>query len=154
MFAIDETTLKGFYDLSKMVNDVDGDLNPEIVAMSPELDLEHGIILHVSPVRSIGVWVSQDVWYYRYIDLNFVEGTVFRVGDPQSLAPIDHPLLAEAVARMLARAGRDLISSVADRVLVPRESVRDVFDAHLMGAARMAFCARAWLLRNGHRAEW
>jgi hypothetical protein len=154
MFAIDEATLQRFYSLSALINDVDGALSPEIVAGSPELDLEHGLFLHPSPLRSIGLWVSQELWLYRNIDLNIVDGTVYRIGETQTLAPVDHPLLAEQVARTLARAGRELISSVADRIIVPRESVGEVFDAHLAGAARMAFCGRAWLTRNGYQAEW
>jgi hypothetical protein len=154
MFAIDELTRQRFYDLSKLVNDVDGDLAPEIVAASPELDLEHGLFLHPSPVRNLGFWISQELWMWRTIDLNIVEGTVFKIGEAQTLAPVDHPLLGEQVARTLARAGRELISSVADRIIVPRENVREVFDAHLAGAARMAFCGRAWLTRNGYQSEW
>jgi hypothetical protein len=154
MFTIDEQTKLKFYELSRLVNDVDGTLSPEIIPAATELDFEHGLFLHPSPLRTIALWQSGDVWMYRYLERNVIDGSVYRIGDPQTLAPTGHPLLAEQVARMLARAGRDLISSIADRIIVPRETVADVFDAHLAGAARMAFSGRAWLTRNGYQAEW
>jgi hypothetical protein len=154
MFSIDELTKQRFYDLSLLVNDVDGELTPEIIAASTDLAFEHGLFLHPSPLRTIGLWISDDVWMYRYIELNIVDGSVYKVGEPQMLAPIDHPLLAEQVARFLARAGRELIASIADRIIVPRETVAVVFDAHLASAARMAFSGRAWLTRNGYASEW
>jgi hypothetical protein len=154
MFTIDEQTKQRFYELSRLVADVDGTLSPEIIAAATDLDFEHGLFLHPSPLRTIALWSADEVWMYRYLELNILDGTVYKVGEPQTLAPVGHPLLAEQVARMLARAGRDLISSIADRIIVPRETVAEVFDAHLAGAARMAFSARAWLTRNGYQAEW
>ncbi|MCU1470207.1 MAG: hypothetical protein JWQ39_1356 [Glaciihabitans sp.] len=154
MFSIDELTKQRLYDVSRLINDVDGELTPEIIAASTELAFEHGLFLHPSPLRTIALWVSQDVWMYRYIELNIVDGSVYKVGEPQTLAPIDHPLLAEQVARFLARAGRELIASIADRIIVPRETVALVFDEHLASAARMAFSGRAWLTRNGYASEW
>jgi hypothetical protein len=154
MFTVDEVTRQRFYDLAKLVADVDGELAPEIVPVSTDLDFEHGLILHPSPLRSIGFYVAGDLWMYRYIDHNVVDGTVYHVGEPQALAPVGHPQLAEVVARMLARAGREIVSSIADKIIVPRETVADVFESHIAGAARMAFSARAWLTRNGYAAEW
>jgi hypothetical protein len=154
MQAIDELTRHRFYDLSMLVNDVDGGLSPEIVASSADLEFQHGLFLHPSPLRSIALWAERSVWMYRYIELNISDGSVFQLGEVQTLAPVDHPLLAEQVARMLARCGREIVSNIADRIIVPRETVSIVFDAHLASAARMAFCARAWLTRNGHQSEW
>lgn len=154
MISIDELTRQRFYDLSKLINDVDGQLGPEIIPTATDLEFEHGLFLYPSPLRTIGLWVSQDVWMYRYLELNIVDGTVYKIGEPHALAPVDHPLLAEQVARFLARAGRELISSIADRIIVPREAVADVFDQHLSSAARMAFSGRAWLTRNGYASEW
>ena len=154
MVTIDELTRARFYQLSRLVNDVDGALAPEIVASATELDFEHGLFLHPSPLRTIGLWTAGDLWMFRYIELNILDGSVYKVGEPQTLAPVDHPLLAEQVARMLARCGREIVSSIADRVIVPRETVADVFDAHLASAARMSFSARAWLTRNGYQSEW
>jgi hypothetical protein len=94
------------------------------------------------------------VWMYRNLERSIADGTVYKIGEAQALAPIDHALVAEHLARMLARCGREIISNVADRIIVPRDGVADVFEAHLSGAARMAFSARAWLTRNGHQAEW
>jgi hypothetical protein len=91
---------------------------------------------------------------YRNLELNIADGSVYKIGEAQQLAPIDHPVVPEALARMLARCGRDIISNVADRIIVPREGVAQVFEAHLSGAARLAFSARTWLTRNGYQAEW
>ncbi len=99
-------------------------------------------------------WISDDMWMYRNLERNVTDGTVYKVGDAQQLAPVDHPLLPEQLARMLARCAREIISNVTDRIIVPRESVAQVFDAHLSGAARLSFSARTWLTRNGHQAEW
>jgi hypothetical protein len=154
MFAPDELTRARLYDLSMLVHDIDGTLSPVIVPASAELAFAHGLFLHPSPLRSIGLWVDDGVWMYRYVEHNVVDGTPYKHGEPQTLAPVDHPLLAEQLARMLARCGREIIASVADRIIVPRESVTDVFDSDLAGASRMAFSARAWLTRNGYHAEW
>lgn len=154
MYSIDEVTKQRFYDLSLLVNDVDATLSPELIPASTDLSFQHGLFLHPSPLRTIALWISEGVWMYRYLELNIINGAVYKTGEAHSLAPVDHPLLAEQVARFLARAGRELISSVADRILVPHESVAIVFDEHLAGAARMAFSGRAWLTRNGHTSEW
>jgi hypothetical protein len=154
MNTVDEATLGRFYDLSLIVNDIDGLLDPTIVPSSADLDFRHGLYLKPSPLRSIALWAEGDMWMVRYIELNIEDGSHYRLGDPAQVAPVGHPLLAEYVARMLARCGREIVSNVADRIIVPRETVADVFDLHLASAARMAFCARAWLLRNGHQPEW
>ncbi len=78
-------------------------------------------------------WISDDIWMYRNLERNITDGTVYKMGEPQQLSPVDHPLLQEQLARMLARCAREIISNVADRIIVPRESVADVFDAHLSG---------------------
>jgi hypothetical protein len=154
MYDIDEVTRQRFYELSRLVGDIDGLLKPTIVPSSANLEFRHGLFLHPCPVRTIALWAEQDVWMYRYLELSVTDGSVYRFGERQSLAPIDHPLLAEHLARMLARCGREILSNVADRIIVPRETVADVFDLHLAGAARMAFSARAWLTRNGYQPEW
>lgn len=154
MQAIEEQTRRQFYQLSVLVNDVDGTLSPLMAAGIPDLDYHSGLILHPSPLRSIGLWVGQGLWMYRYLELNISTGATYRVGEPLALAPLDHPRLGEQVARMLARCGREIVSNVADRVIVPRETVAEVFDAHVSSAARLAFSARAWLTRNGYQAEW
>jgi hypothetical protein len=154
MILIDERTRQRIYDLSRLVTDIDGSLSPTMIPSSTELDFEHGLFLHPSPLRSIGLWVEGDVWMFRNLDHNILDGSVYHVSDAQALAPVDHPKLAEQLARMLARCGREIISSVADRIIVPRDQVADVFEDDLVGAARMAFAARAWLTRNGFQGEW
>jgi hypothetical protein len=154
MQAIDEQTRQKFYTLSMLVNDVDGTLSPLIVAPAPEFDYQAGLVLHPSLLRSVGLWVGQGLWMYRNLELNVTTGATYKVGEAMALAPIDHPLLGEQVARMLARCGREIVTNVADRVIVPRETVAEVFDAHVSSAARLAFSARAWLTRNGYQTEW
>jgi hypothetical protein len=154
VYAISEQTRARFFALSLLVHDVDGSLAPAVLPGSLELDFEHALFLHPCPLRKIALWADGDVWMYRYLELNFTDGTVYKIGEAQQLAPVDHPLVAEQIARMLARCGRELVSNVADRIIVPRESVAEVFEAHLMGAARMSFSARAWLTRNGYQSEW
>ncbi len=154
MIVIDERTRQRIYELSRVVTEIDGSLSPTMIPSSSELDFEHGLYLHPSPLRSIGLWADGDVWMYRFIELNVLDGSVYRIGEAQALAPVDHPKLAENLARMLARCGREIVSGVADRIIVPRDQVGDVFEKDLAGAARMAFAARAWLTRNGHQSEW
>lgn len=140
--------------MSLLVHDVDGSLAPAVLPGSIELEFEHGLFLHICPLRNIAMWIDGDVWMYRNLELNIADGTVYKIGEAQQLAPIGHPLLDEQLARMLARCGREIVSNVADRIIVPREGVADVFDAHLLGAARLSFSARAWLTRNGYQSEW
>ena len=154
MILIDERTRQRIYDLSRLVTDIDGTLSPTMIPSSTELDFEHGLFLHPSPLRSIGLWTDGDVWMYRFIDHNILDGSVYRLGDAQALAPVEHASLAEQTARMLARCGREIVSNVADRIIVPRDQVAEVFEKDLAGAARMAFAARAWLTRNGFQSEW
>ncbi|HEX4444892.1 MAG TPA: hypothetical protein VHZ81_15080 [Galbitalea sp.] len=154
MYAISERVRAQLLSLSAIVHDIDGTLAPTIEAGSLELEFEHGLFLHPSALRTIAAWIDGDIWMYRYLELNIADGIVYKVGETQRLAPLGHALLAEQVARMLARCGREIISNVADRIIVPRESVAEVFDADIVGAARMAFSARAWLTRNGYQAEW
>lgn len=154
MYAIDEQTRARFFALSLLVHDVDGSLAPAVLPGSYELGFENALILHPCPLRKIALWVDGDIWVYRNLELNINDGTVYKIGEEQQLAPVDHPALAEQLARMLARCGREIVSNVADRIIVPRDGVADVFDAHLMGAARMSFSARAWLTRNGYQSEW
>ena len=154
MIVIDERTRQRIYELSRVVTEIDGSLSPTMIPSSSELDFEHGLFLHPSPLRSIGLWADGDVWMYRFIELNVLDGSVYRIGEAQALAPVDHPKLAENLARMLARCGREIVSGVADRIIVPRDQVGDVFEKDLASAARMAFAARAWLTRNGHQSEW
>ena len=154
MYAISEQTRARFFALSLLVHDVDGSLAPAVLPGSLELDFEHGLFLHPCPLRKIALWADGDVWMYRNLELNITDGSVYKAGETAQLAPLDHPLLAEQLARMLARCGREIISGVADRIIVPRDSVADVFGAHLAGAARLSFSARAWLTRNGYQAEW
>jgi hypothetical protein len=154
VYAINEQTRARFFALSLLVHDVDGSLAPAVLPGSLELEFEHGLFLFPSPLRRIALWVDGDVWMYRYLELNITDGSVYKIGEAQQLAPVDHPLVAEQLARMLARCGREIISNVADRIIVPREGVAEVFDAHLSGAARMSFSARTWLTRNGYQSEW
>ena len=154
MILIDERTRQRIYDLSRLVTEIDGSLSPTMIPSASELDFEHGLFLHPSPLRSIGLWADGDVWMYRYLDHNILDGSVYHVSDAQTLAPVEHPKLAENLARMLARCGREILSSVADRIIVPRDQVNEVFEKDLAGAARMAFAARAWLTRNGFQSEW
>ncbi len=154
MYAIDEQTQAQFFTLSMLAHDIDGGLAPAVQPGAVEFEFSHALYLHPSPLRDIAIWDEGGVWKYRYLELNIMERTVYKMSDVQQLAPIDHPLLAEQLARMLARCGREIISNVADRILVPRESVAIVFEKDLAGAARMSFSARAWLLRNGYAAEW
>ena len=154
VYAIDELTRERFFALSMLVHDVDGALAPAVLPGSIDLEFQHALYLHPCPLRDIAVWVDGDVWVYRYLERNVVDGSVYKISEIMQLAPVGHPLLAEQVARMLARCGREIVSNVADRILVPRENVAEVFNTDLMGAARMAFCARAWLTRNGYQTEW
>ena len=154
MLEIDELTKRRFFALSMLVADVDGELSPTLVPAAPELGFAHGLFLHPSPLRTIGLWAEDGVWKFRYIELNISDGSVYRLGDIQTLAPVDHPKLPELLARMMARCGREIVAGVADRIIVPRDTVADVFDAHLASAARMSFSARTWLTRNGYQAEW
>ena len=154
MYALDEATRQRYFALSLLVHDVDGSLAPALHPGSLELEFEHGLFLHPCPLRSVALWSDGDLWMYRNLELSIADGSVYKIRDAQQLAPIDHPLVAEALARMLARCGRDIIANVADRIIVPREGVAAVFEAHLSGAARMAFSARTWLTRNGYQAEW
>jgi hypothetical protein len=154
VYALDEATRQRYFALSLLVHDVDGSLAPAVLPGSLELEFEHGIFLHPCPLRTVALWIDGDVWMYRNLELSIADGSVYKIGEAQQLAPVDHPLVAEQLARMLARCGRDIISNIADRIIVPRENVAQVFDAHLAGAARMAFSARTWLTRNGYRAEW
>ena len=154
VYALNEATRQRFFALSLLIHDVDGSLAPAVLPGSFELEFEHGLYLHPCPLRSVAMWIDGDVWMYRNLELNITDGSVYKLGEPAQLAPLDHPLLAEQLARMLARCGREIISNVADRIIVPRDSVADVFGAHLAGAARLSFSARAWLTRNGYQAEW
>ena len=154
MIVIDERTRQRIYDLSRLVTEIDGSLSPTMIPSSTDLGFEHGLFLHPSPLRSIGLWADGDVWMYRFLDLNVVDGSVYRVGEAQTLAPVEHATLPEQLARMLARCGREIVSMVADRIIVPRDQVADVFEKDLASAARMAFAARAWLTRNGFQSEW
>jgi hypothetical protein len=154
VYAISEQTRARFLGLSALVHDVDGTLSPSILPGSLELGFEHGLFLHPCALRTIALWVDGDVWMYRYLELNISDGAVYKIGDAQRLAPVGHTLVAEQLARMLARCGREIVSNVADRIIVPRDSVADVFDADIVGAARMSFSARAWLTRNGYQSEW
>jgi hypothetical protein len=154
VYAINEQTRARFFALSLLVHDVDGSLAPAVLPGSFELEFEHALYLFPCPLRRIALWADGDVWMYRYLELNISDGSVYKIGEAQQLAPVDHPLVAEQLARMLARCGREIISNVADRIIVPRDGVADVFDAHLAGAARMSFSARTWLTRNGYQSEW
>jgi hypothetical protein len=154
VYAIDEKTRQRFLALSLLVHDVDGTLAPAVLPGSLELGFEHGLFLYPSALRSIALWLDGELWMYRYLELSIADGSVYKYGDPQRLAPVEHRLVPEQLARMLASCGREIISNVADRIIVPRDGVAEVFDEHLVGAARMAFSARAWLLRNGYQAEW
>lgn len=154
MYAISEQTRARLLTLSALVHDVDGTLSPVILPGSLEFEFEHGLFLHPCALRSIALWVDGDVWMYRYLELNISDGTVYRIDAAQQLAPVGHALVAEQLARMLARCGREIVANVADRIIVPRHSVADVFDADIVGAARMSFSARAWLTRNGYQSEW
>jgi hypothetical protein len=154
VYALDEATRQRYFTLSLLIHDVDGSLAPAVLPGSFELEFEHGVFIHPCPLRTIAFWSDGDMWMYRNLELNIADGSVYKIGEAQQLAPIDHPLVAEQLARMLARCGRDIISNVADRIIVPRENVAQVFNTDLMGAARMAFSARTWLTRNGYQAEW
>jgi hypothetical protein len=154
VYALTEATRQRFFALSLLVHDIDGSLAPAVLPGSLEFEFEHGLYLYPCPLRSVVLWIDDEMWMYRDLERNIADGSVYKIGEVHRLAPLDHPLLAEQLARMLARCGREIISNVADRIIVPREGVAEVFDAHLAGAARMAFSARAWLTRNGHQAEW
>jgi hypothetical protein len=154
VYAIDETTRQHYFTMSLLVHDVDGSLAPAVRAGSLELEFEHGLFIHPCPLRTVALWTSGDMWMYRNLELNVTDHTVYKIGEAQQLAPVDHSAVPEHLARMLARCGRDIISNVADRILVPRERVAEVFNNDLMGAARMAFSARTWLTRNGYQTEW
>lgn len=154
MAAIDDVTRQRFYEISLLVNDIDGMLDPLVVPLSPQLNFHHGLFLHPSPLRTIALWIESEIWMWRNVELNITDGSPYRLGEPVTLLPVGHPAVAEQLARMLARNGREIVANVADRIIVPRETVADVFDLHLAGAARMAFSARAWLLRNGCQPEW
>jgi hypothetical protein len=154
VYALDEATRQRYLALSLLVHDVDGSLAPAVLPGSFELEFEHGLFIHPCPLRSVALWTEGDLWMYRNLELSIADGSVYKIGEAQQLAPVDHPLVPEQLARMLARCGRDIISNVTNRIIVPRESVAQVFEAHLTGAARMAFSARAWLTRNGYQAEW
>jgi hypothetical protein len=154
VYALNEATRQRFFALSLLVHDVDGSLAPAVLRGALELDFEYGLFLHPCPLRTVVLWIDGDVWMYRNLELNIADGTVYKIGEAQQLAPLDHPLLPEQLARMLARCGREIISNVADRIVVPRDAIADVFGAHIAGAARLSFCARAWLTRNGYQAEW
>jgi hypothetical protein len=154
VYALDEATRQRYFALSLLVHDVDGSLAPAVLPGAFELEFEHGLYLHPCPLRTVALWIDGDVWMYRNLELNITDGSVYKIGEAQQLAPLDHPLLAEQLARMLARCGREIISNVTDRIVVPRDAVANVFGAHIMGAARLSFSARAWLTRNGYQAEW
>jgi hypothetical protein len=154
VYSLDEATRQRYFTLSLLIHDVDGSLAPAVLPGSFELEFEHGVFIYPCPLRTVALWSDGDVWMYRNLELNIADGSVYKIGEAQQLAPIDHPLVAEQLARMLARCGRDIITSVADRIIVPRDNVAQVFNTDLMGAARMAFSARTWLTRNGYRAEW
>jgi hypothetical protein len=154
VYALSEATRQRFFALSLLVHDVDGSLAPSVLPGSIELEFEHGLYMRICPLRTLVMWIDGDVWMYRNLELSIADGTVYKIGEAQQLAPIDHPVVAEQLARMLARCAREVIANVADRIIVPREGVADVFDLHLMGAARLSFSARAWLTRNGYQAEW
>ncbi len=154
MYALDETTRQRYFELSLLVHDVDGSLAPAVLPGSLELEFEHGVFIHPCPLRTVAFWIDGDVWMYRNLELNVSDHRVYKIGEAQQLAPVGHPVVPEQLARMLARCGRELIAGVADRIIVPRESVAEVFNNDLMGAARMAFSARAWLTRNGFQGEW
>jgi hypothetical protein len=154
VYALDEATRQRFFALSLLVHDVDGSLAPAVLPGPLELEFEHGLYLHPCPLRTVVLWIDGDMWMYRNLELNITDGTVYKVGEAQQLAPLDHPLLPEQLARMLARCGREIVSNVADRIIVPRDAIADVFSAHIAGAARLSFSARAWLTRNGYQAEW
>jgi hypothetical protein len=154
VYALDEATRQRYFALSLQIHDVDGSLAPAVLPGSLELEFEHGLFIHPCPLRSVALWSDGDVWMYRNLELSIADGSVYKIGEAQQLAPIDHPIVAEALARMLARCAREIISNVTDRIIVPRENIAEVFEAHLMGAARMSFSARTWLTRNGYQGEW
>ena len=154
VYALNEATRQRFFALSLLVHDVDGSLAPAVLQGSVELEFEYGLYLHPCPLRTVVLWIDGDLWMYRNLELSIADGKVYKIGEAQQLAPLDHPLLAEQLARMLARCGREIISHVTDRIVVPRDAVADVFSAHIAGAARLSFSARAWLTRNGYQAEW
>ncbi|HEY1531832.1 MAG TPA: hypothetical protein VGF80_13510 [Galbitalea sp.] len=154
MYALDETTRQRYFAMSLLVHDVDGSLAPAVHPGSVELEFEAGLFIHPCPLRTVALWTSGDVWMYRNLEQNVADHTVYKIGEAVQLAPVDHPALPEQLARMLARCGRELIASVADRIIVPRESVAEVFNTDLMGAARLSFSARTWLTRNGYQTEW
>ena len=154
VYALDETTRQRYFAMSLLVHDVDGALAPAVLPGNFDLEFEHGIFIHPCPLRTIAIWADGAMWMYRNLELNPTDHIVYKIGEAQQLAPIDHPVVPEQLARMLARSGRDILANVAERIIVPRESVAEVFNNDLMGAARMAFSARAWLTRNGYQTEW
>src|ERR1700709_311210 len=111
VYAIDDQTQAQFYALSMIVHEIDGSLAPAVQAGAIEFEFAHALYLHPCPLRDIAIWSEGGVWLYRYLELNITERTVYKMSDVQQLAPIDHPLLAEQVARMLARCGREIISN-------------------------------------------
>ena len=154
VYALDETTRQRYFAMSLLVHDVDGSLAPAVLPGNFDLEFEYGIFLHPCPLRTIAIWAAGDMWMYRNLELNIADHSVYKIGEAQQLAPVDHSAVPEQLARMLARCAREIVSNVADRIIVPRESVAEVFNNDLMGAARMAFSARAWLTRNGFQGEW
>jgi hypothetical protein len=154
VYAISEQTRARLLALGTLVHDIDGSLSPTIFAGSIEFEFDYGLFLHPCPLRTIALWNDGDLWMYRNLELSIADGTVYKIGEAQQLAPVGHPLLQEQLARMLAKSAREIIAAVADRIIVPREAVADVFGNDIVGAARMSFSARAWLTRNGYHAEW
>jgi hypothetical protein len=154
VYALDETTRQRYFAMSLLVHDVDGSLAPAVLPGNFELEFEHGIFIHPCPLRTVAIWADGDMWMYRNLELNIADHSVYKIGEAMTLAPIDHAAVPEQLARMLARCGRDIISNIADRIIVPREGVAEVFNRDLAGAARLSFSARTWLMRNGFRGEW
>src|ERR1700709_2198516 len=81
VYAINEQTRARFFALSLLVHDVDGSLAPAVLPGSFELEFEHALFLHPCPLRKIALWADGDVWMYRYLELNFTDGTVYKIGD-------------------------------------------------------------------------
>ena len=142
VYALDEATRQRYFTMSLLVHDIDGSLAPAVQPGSFELEFEHGLFIHPCPLRTVALWSDGDIWMFRNLELNIVDGSVYKIGEAQQLAPINHRLVTEQLARMLARCGRDIITNITDRIVVPRDSVAEVFSA------------RTWLTRNGYQAEW